>query len=140
MSAASLVAALGMAGNIVRFIDFGMKLCCRIQEYSATDGAPEKLAAQANCLFDLLYILGNLAEAEQDALERGIIFRCAHTAVELSKLLDTLIDRDRYRRHKWRYAMKAWKSLHFEKRVKGLQRTLESLLEPLSLLLQMKTT
>jgi|SRR5579862_4233931 len=140
MSAASVVLAIGMAGNVVHFIKFGMKLCRRINEYYATDGAPKKLLARANCLSDLLRVLDGLAEAEQEALEQGLIFRCAQTAAELSELLDAFIDRRGYRKRKWGYAGKALKSLYLEKKVEGLQRTLENLLGPLSLRLQMKAT
>ncbi|KAH0536061.1 hypothetical protein FGG08_007027 [Glutinoglossum americanum] len=127
-----------MAGNVVQFIDFGMKLCCRIEEYSATAGAPKKLMAQANCLSDLLKVLDGLQDTEQGLLERGLVSRCAERAKELSNLLDTLIDKDHNKISKWRYARKAWKSLRSDKKVEGLQRALESLLGPLSLHLQVK--
>jgi hypothetical protein len=136
MSASSLAVALGVAENVAQFVDFGIQLCCRINEYSVTDGAPKRLAAQADCLSDLLKVLDSLPEAEQETLERGLISRCAETAKELSGLLDTLIDRGRHEKSRWRYVGKAWKSLHSEKKVESLQRALESLLGPLSLHLQ----
>jgi hypothetical protein len=139
MSTASLIAALGVAENVVRFIDFGMKLCRRIKEYSDTAGAPKELVARANCLSHLLEVLGSLSEVEQEALERGLVFHCMETAKELSDLLNTFIDRDRYRKSKWKYLERAWKSLRSEQKVEGLQKALDSLLVPLSLHLQLKT-
>lgn len=139
MSTSTLVIALGLAENLVQFIDFGIKLCCRIKEYSTTAGAPKRLAARADCLSDLLKVLGGLSADEQEAIEWGLISRCAETAEELSSLLDTLIDRDQCRKSRWRYVAKAWKSLYFERKVEDLQKTLESLLGPLILHIQAKT-
>jgi hypothetical protein len=65
-----LVVALGMAGNVVQFVDFGMKSCYRIKEYSTTAGASKKLVAQADCLSDLLKCP---IKAEQDAPGRDLI-------------------------------------------------------------------
>jgi hypothetical protein len=86
----------------MQFINFGMKLCYRIKEYSVTAGAPKKLAAQADCLSSLLEILRGLPKTEQEALERDLISRCTETAKELSDFLDTLIDRDSYGKSKRR--------------------------------------
>ncbi|KAH0559873.1 hypothetical protein GP486_003610 [Trichoglossum hirsutum] len=139
MSTSTLVIALGLAENAVQFIDFGIKLCCRIKEYSVTAGAPKRLAARANCLSDLLKVLAGLSADEQETVEWDLITPCAEIAAELSSLLDTMIDRDRRKKSKWRYVVKAWKSLVFERKVEDLQKTLESLLGPLSLHIQAKT-
>ncbi|KAI9785688.1 MAG: hypothetical protein M1839_008705 [Geoglossum umbratile] len=139
MSTSSLLVVFRMAEDVVQFVSFGRKLCYRISEYSATAGAPRNLAAQADCLSNLLEILNNLSEAEQAALERGLISSCAERARELSEFLNTLMDRNSDVKSKWRYVGKAWRSLHSEKKIEGLQKSLESLLGPLSLHLQVKT-
>ena len=45
MSGVEGIVALGIAGNVVQFVDFGLKLCIRVKEYSAVAGAPKKLAS-----------------------------------------------------------------------------------------------
>ena len=139
MSGVEGIVALGIVGNVVQFIDFGVKLCSRIKEYSAAAGAPKMLATQADCISDLLETLKDLSEIQKEALEQRLISRCVSKATELSALLDTFIDKDRARNSTWRNATIAWKSLRAEKKVSDLQKALESLLKPLNLNLQAKT-
>ena len=139
MSGAEAIVALSIASNVVQFIDFGMKLCSRIKEYSAAAGAPNKLAAQVDSISDLLEILKDLSVTQKEALEQRVITRCVIKARELSALLDTFIDRDQARYSTWSNAANAWKSLRAERKVTELQKALESLLKPLTLKLQVET-
>ncbi|KAI9863070.1 MAG: hypothetical protein M1813_003890 [Trichoglossum hirsutum] len=139
MSGVEGIVALGIAGNVVQFTDFGVKLCGRIKEYSAAAGAPETLATQVDCISDLLEILKDLSETQKDALEQRIISLCVSKATELSVLLDTFINKGQARNSTWRSVTIAWKSLRAEKKVSELQKALESLLKPLNLNLQAKT-
>ena len=134
MSGAEAIAALAIAGNVVQFIDFGMKLCSRIREYSAAAGVPTKLRNEVDAISDLLEMLKVLSETQKEALEQRCISRCVIKVQELSALLDTFIDKDRARKSTWK---KAWRSILAEKKVAELQKALESLLKPLGLNLQM---
>jgi N-terminal domain on NACHT_NTPase and P-loop NTPases len=140
MSGAEGIVALGIAGNVVQFVDSGVKLCSRIREYSAAAGAPNSLATQAACISDILEILKDLSDAQKGALDQRLISRCASKADELSALLDTFINKDGSRSSAWKNAANAWRSLRAERKVADLQKTLESLLKPLNLNLLAKTT
>ena len=107
MSGAEAIVALGIAGNVVQFIDFRTKLCSRVREYSAAAGAPTKLRNDVNCISDLLETLKDLSETQKEALEQRMISRCISKVQELSALLDTFIDQDRVRNSTWRNATNA---------------------------------
>jgi hypothetical protein len=138
MSGAEL-AALGVAGNVVQFIDFGMKLCHRISEYCAA-GAPEKLLARASRLSDLLEILKGLPEVQRLGLDQQVISVCVRQVEDLLALLDPLTSDSGSRTSKWRASAKAFRSLRSEKKLLEFQSTLDSLLSNLSLQLLAKTT
>jgi len=138
MSGVEGLVAVGLAGNVVQFIDFGLKLCDRFREYSASAGAPRKLAAQADCISDLLEVLKGLSETQKGALEQRLISRCSSAAQELSALLDSFISKDRANNPMWRNTANAWRSLRTETRVSEFQKSLDNLLKPLNLNLQAK--
>lgn len=84
---ASLV-AIGLASNILQFIDFTSKICSRIKEISSTSsGLPRELDKQAS---QLSLVLGLLREAEQcKGLDVGkdVLASCQSQAKELDALL-----------------------------------------------------
>jgi len=139
MSGAEGIVALGIAGNVVQFIDFGVKLCSRIKEYSVATGAPNRLATQVAYISDILEILKDLSDAQHGALDKRVISRYASKAEELSALLDTFIKEGGSRDSVWKNTTNAWRSLRAEKKVADLQKSLESLLKPLNLNLLAKT-
>src|SRR5215471_10223620 len=138
MSGAELV-AVGVAANVVQFIDFGMKLCNCISEYRA-GRTPEKLLAQASRLSHLLEILKGLSEAQRLGLDQRVISVCVRQVEDLLVLLDSLTSEHRSRSSKWTVPVKAFRSLHSEKKISEIQGKLETLLSNLSLQLLAKTT
>ena len=125
-------AALGIAGNVVQFVDFGTKLCSRISEFCAP-GTPETLLAQATCLSDLLEILKGLPEARHLGLDQQVICVCIRQVEHLLALLDLLTSGHGSGISKWRAPAKAFRSLRSEKEMLEVQSTLDSLLANLSL-------
>ena len=139
MSGAEAVVALGIASNVIQFIDFTAKLCSRIREYASGSSLPKKLAAQADRLSDLLSILESVNESSaQGALSGQTLARCQIQAQELSDFLDDLkIDGQK---HTWaKNAKKAFKSLNRSDQIEELQAVLDNLVRILSLQLQVDT-
>lgn len=111
MSGAEALAAVGLASNVVQFVEFTARLCVRIQEYaSATSGLPKELAQQAAQLAELLILLKELSQQSDGAiLDVGITGQCQTQAEELSNLLDSL--RAGAGKGRWGTAKTAFKSL-----------------------------
>ena len=138
MSGMEGIVALGIAGNVVQFIDFGAKLCSRIEEYSAAAGVP-KMLQDTWGLGSAWAVPGEAATRAWRRIRNSKLHsRPVSKATELSALLDTFIDKDQARNSTWRNTTIAWKSLRAEKKVSELQKTLEGLLKPLNLNLQAK--
>lgn len=140
MSGAEALLALGVAANILQFVDFTGELCTRIREYSKGPGIPKKLARQADQLDHLLAILKPLCESsDKDSLERQIVAACQSQAEELYYLLESLQGSKKGQDRWWKNAKKALKSLSRAEKLKELQTTLDSLVSTLSLQLQVDT-
>ena len=136
MSGAEAIAAFSIATNVIQFIDFTAKLCCRIREYASVSGLPRKLATQADRLSDLLGILESLDNpCKQDVLSGHTLTRCRTQAEELSGFLDDL--KSDGQRQSWaKNARRAFKSLNRSDQIEELQGVLDSLVGNLSLQLQ----
>lgn len=136
MSGAEAFLALGVAANILQFVEFSTELCTRIRDYSNNPGVPKKLARQTDQLDHLLQILHNVCKiSHEESLERQIVASCQAQAKELYYLLESLkgsIDGDRW----WKNAKKALKSMSRAEKIKELQTTLDSLMSTLGLQLQ----
>jgi hypothetical protein len=155
MSGAEGLVAIGLAGNVLQFIDFGTKLCARIREYSsAAAGAPKKIESLARRLSLVLRTLEGLSESElmTVGLEQTTMQSCIAQAKELNFLLDKFkIDPPAAANGggglKWvdrriggiEKTWKAFNSLRGEKKVEEFQNTLDSLLSLISLQLHVKT-
>ena len=149
------VAALGLASNVVQFIDFGTRLCSRINEYaSSAIGAPKNittLAARLDLVLKTLNALNDTGRISVDH-EAKSIQSCISEAQEFNALLDQFrlkirtppdgedapnwIDRRLTSAEK---AWKAFKSLRGEERIGGFQASLDRLLSLVSLQLQART-
>ncbi len=84
------IAALGLASNIIQFIDFGSKLCARIDDFSTTAGkAPGKISALTD---RLSLILRTLEALDLESLkvvdnEEKTIQACTIQIEELNKVV-----------------------------------------------------
>ena len=140
MSGAESFAALGLAANVLQFIEFTVELCGRIQEYSTGSGMPRKLAVQADRLSDLLILLRSLSQSSRnDTLEQSVITRCQTQAEDLALLLDSLRGSPKGQDRWWSNAKKALRSLSRAEKLEELQHVLDVLLSTLSIHLQAQT-
>jgi len=92
MSGAEPLAAMGLASNVLQFVDFTSKLCAQIKEYaSSVSGLPKELSQQAVQLSALLDLLKELSQ-QPNGPEPGkvVLGRCQIQAQELSDLLESL--------------------------------------------------
>ena len=89
MSGLEPLAAVGLAGNIVQFVDFTAQLCLRIKELSSSSsGLPKELEKQTIQLSGLLHVLKELAQNPQGpTLAHGVLERCFLESNELDLLL-----------------------------------------------------
>ena len=137
MSGAEALLALGVAANVLQFVQFTAELCVRIRDYSINPGVPKKLARQADQLDHLLQTLKSLCNnSQQDSLERQIVAGCQAQAEELFYLLESLKGSKDGQDRWWKNAKKALRSLSTAEKIKELQTTLDSLVSTLNLQLQ----
>lgn len=140
MSGAEALLVLGVAANVVQFISFTGELCSRIREYTNGPGVPRKVALQADQLDHLLRILDSLCKSSnEESLERQIVAGCQAQAEELYYLLESLSGSKNGQDRWWKNAKKALKSLSRAEKIRELQTTLDSLIIPLGLQLQVNT-
>lgn len=140
MSGAEALLVVGLAANVLQFLDFTAELCGRIRDYSTGPGLPRKLAAQADRLSDLLVLLRSLsANSINGTLEKSVVARCQAQAEDLVLLLNSLKGSQEGQDRWWSNARKALRSLSRSEKVEELQNVLDSLLSTLSILLQAET-
>ena len=155
MSGAEGLVAVGLAGNVLQFIEFGTKLCARIREYSsAAGGTPKKIESLAQRLSLVLRTLEGLSESGLMTvdLEQTAVQSCIARARELNSLLDkfkidspAVANDDRGLKRVDRRigsiekTWKAFNSLRGEKKVEEFQNALDSLLSLISLQLHVRT-
>ena len=111
MSGAEALAAVGLASNILQFVDFTSQLCGRIHEITTTaSGLPRELDQQAAQLSQLLGLLKELALYSQgQTLGDGILKQCQAQAQELAVLLKSF--EGGANKGRWKNTKVAFKSL-----------------------------
>src|SRR5436190_1354805 len=155
MSGADALIAVGLASNVVQFIEFGSKLCSRINEYaSSAVGAPKKITALSARLDLVLKTLNALNDTGRTTIdhEAKTIQSCISEAQEFNSLLDKFRLKDRTlpdgeagqswidrRLTSAEKAWKAFKSLRGEEKIEEFQASLDRLLSLVSLQLQLRT-
>ena len=89
MTGLEALTALGLASNIIQFVDFSTKLCARIKEiYASSSGLPKELENQAGQLSSLLGTLKELSQQPRSStLTYEVWERCNSEAQEISSLL-----------------------------------------------------
>src|SRR5436190_20991122 len=91
MTGVEAVVALGLASNVVQFIDFCSKLCSRIREYSLNaTGAPKKITTLCTRLDLVLKTLTALNDTGRTTIEHEAecLKSCISEAREFNDLLD----------------------------------------------------
>jgi len=100
------LAAIGLASNVIGFINLGTKLCGLIKEYSSRAGAPQEILAifkRLELIVQMLTELDDSGRARLDHEQRAVAM-CFEEAVELRVFLEGLGvegDRGGGRRLKW---------------------------------------
>jgi len=117
MSGAEVLAALGLASNVLQFVDYTSKLCAQITEYaSSASGLPKELSQLAVQLSALLALLKRLSQQPNGPkFEKDLLEQCQIRAQKLSALLESL-QGGRGQSH-WRTAVVAFKSLKREEQI-----------------------
>src|SRR5436853_7731303 len=85
------IVAVGLASNVLQFIEFGTKLCSRIKEYgSSAIGAPKKITNLADRLDLVLKTLNALNDTGRTIIdhEAKTIQSCISEAQDFAALLD----------------------------------------------------
>lgn len=126
-------AALGLAGNIVQFVDFGCKLFANAQEiYSSASGSSGRVrdaATIVGALNDLCKRLQErppLAASSSGGLNTSLDLlasECRQVALQLMDLLERIRTREPH--SKWSSFKGALKTIIREDEVKALERRLE---------------
>jgi len=126
MSGAEVLAAVGLASNVLQFIDFTTKLCAQIKDYaSSASGLPKELSQQALQLSALLVLLKGLPQQPNGPkLEKDVLGQCQIQAQELSDLLESL--QGGRGQSRWRTAVVAFKSLKREEQIGKVVHKLDS--------------
>lgn len=139
---AEALVAVGLASNVLQFIDFGTKLCARIQDYSSTiNGSPKKLKELGDHLSNVLKTLESLDGTKRTYLEHeeSTIQSCLRQAQELNAYLDSFqLQSNSFRSLSFEKLRLAFKSVRGEKQVEEFQRVLDQLLNLVNLQLQIK--
>ena len=142
--------ALGLASNIVQFVDFASKLCARFSELSQTAGnAPGKIQALIERLSLVLETLNGLDRESLQAVdqERKTVEACTIHIQNFNQILSrfTVDEIEREGSHlrkgvaKVGRSWKAFKSLREDEHIEDLQKSLDRLLALVSLQLQSRT-
>jgi hypothetical protein len=121
---AEVVAAIGIVSNVLKFIDFGSKLCLRIRELSSSSvDRPGKLKQLEQRLRHVVITLEGLTDAGREALEheQQAIEECLTHAKNLDALLKSF--------QKANAVFAAFRLVVEEKRIEELQQALERLVD-----------
>ena len=147
------IVALGVASNVVQFVDFASKLAAQIAEYSdAADGAPKRLQDLDARLTIVIRTVNSLSAERILVLDQEkTISLCIHQVKELRALLDKakLKQRSssvassswgRRQRDRIEITLKALKSTRAQEKIEELQKSLDRLLNLLNLQLNVNTS
>lgn len=131
------VTAIGLAGNIVQFIDFAAKVMVRLHSFQSSRGEIPKVFQGISVRLPLLIAdldgcqarIKNLPPKTETALS-AVVERCKGRVEELNKILDeTLPEKGD---SAWRKSRKALKSLRKETEVKSIEEELGKLMQTLT--------
>ncbi|KAL9600032.1 MAG: hypothetical protein Q9179_003359 [Wetmoreana sp. 5 TL-2023] len=127
MSGAEALAAVGLASNIIQFVDFTTELCVRISDYTtASSGLPKELAQRATQLGELLNTLKELSQlSDEQVSAKGIIAQCEIQAQELAGLFESL--RADAGKGRWSTAKAAFKSMRRTQQIDKVDRLIHIL-------------
>jgi hypothetical protein len=140
------LAVVGLASNVLQFIEFGTRLYGRIKEItSSASGVPTKLQTLGDHLGQVLKTLEELNEAGHASLEHEL--KTIESGLRQANKLDTLLDsyrskakqgciRKRLRVDK---VWTAFKSIQEERKIEEFYQALDRLLALASLQIQMRT-
>lgn len=135
--------AIGLASNVLSFIDTGTKLCTLIGEYSSASGAPQEIIDASKRLELIITLIQDLDESGKAKLshEKQALELCSEQAEELRVLLEGLkideaegLEEGRFTRRfssgkrAGEKAWKAFKTLYGRERIEKLGVSLQMIL------------
>lgn len=142
--------ALGLASNVVQFVDFGSKLFERIEEFSSAAGeTPGKIQELASRLSFTLKTIKDLDQESLTSVENDhrTLEACTNHLKEHDRILANFaVAETKDGASKWQKGAqkvektwKAFKSVRADDNIEGLQKSLDRLLGLVSLQLQART-
>jgi hypothetical protein len=129
------LAAIGLVGNIVQFVDFSQKLISNsIQLYHSYDGALAENIDVETVTNDLLILNKKLkddATTVGDGALQSLCLCCEKAGEDLVKVLNKVKVKDRQKT--WESVKKALRSIWIKAEIKGLEKRLAKFKEELNL-------
>jgi hypothetical protein len=137
------LSALGLAGNIVQFIDFGSKLVCKGRQiYKSSDGALDRHVDLEAITNDLVLLSAQIEpskyrnqESDHQSKEEAVLLKlttaCNDVALTLLTALNSIKVTGRHRR--WKSVRQALKSQWNTENIEELSRRLSGFREELIL-------
>jgi len=137
------LSALGLAGNIVQFIDFGSKLVCKGRQiYKSSEGALDQHVDLEAITGDLVLLSAKIEpskygnqESNQQSKEEAVLLKlttaCNDVALTLLTTLNSIKVTGRHRR--WKSVRQALKTQLNTEKIEELSRRLSRLREELIL-------
>ncbi|KAF4631443.1 hypothetical protein G7Y89_g6691 [Cudoniella acicularis] len=84
------LSALGLAGNVVQFVEYGVKICSLVKEYSSLEGCPRQVSEFSHRLNTTLQTVNDLNDSDRVLLEneKATLELCATKAAEFLAYLE----------------------------------------------------
>lgn len=129
------LAAVGLVGNIVQFIDFAGKLVSKTREgYCSADGALIEHADLETVAVDLLALIDKVtphSDINSSASFNALCLSCTDIASELLAALDKL--KVQGKKTKWRSFRKALRSVWTKEEIQSIEKQLSSFRDEINL-------
>jgi hypothetical protein len=118
--------ALGLAGNVVQFVDFSSKLLCGAYEvYSSTSGATAETADLGVAIKDLQAVTRRLSppsckpRTDDEIALFGLVSNCRKLSDEILKVLNKLQSKNPHQ--KWASLRVAWTSMRKKEQLVSME-------------------
>jgi hypothetical protein len=118
--------ALGLAGNVVQFVDFSSKLLCGAYEvYSSTSGATAETADLDTVIKDLQAVTRRLSppsskpRTDDEIALSSLVSNCRKLSEDIQKVLNKLQSKNPHQ--KWASLRVAWSSMRKREKLVSLE-------------------
>ena len=130
-----ILAAIGLVGNIVQFVDFGSKLISELaQIYRSAEGALEENIDTETATYHLLLLNDKLKDSATSTGDKTLLDLCEACHTVARDLLEALNKvKVNGKQQKWKSIWKALRSVWSKEAIEELERRLEKLRTELNL-------